>query len=518
MKADGGGDNDRISLPIILAAIVLFLAYCLAALYRAVHAPLWMDEVLAVTAAQQASASGVVRAIVAGTDFSPPSFHLLVHGLLALGAPALIAARLPSILAVAAAGLCIFAITRRRFGAWIGLVACGVTLASPLFGYAVQARPYGLTTFLLAAALAAWDAVDRPGTRRLPLLIGLWAALAACVSLHFYGVLAVAALGLCEALRTIHARRIRWSVWAAIFAVGPVFLAWLPLARHLRAISAADQTGSGFYGRPTVARLYHGVADLAFGDQAQALLFGGIFVALAIGILLLRRLPAGNRHSEAGAMAVAPVDANLVIMMIVLAALPLMAFALGVVATGSFVPRYALGFVLLPALVVAVALSRIEGARIAALLILPVLLVALLWQAKDSERAPATLAAIRLVRQNPQAMPVLVGSGLLYIELIGALSPAEQQRIVFVTGPRGVERPDPTNENEVLRLAGFDRRYHVVRFEQAIAPGRPAYILRTFPGASDIAFDAALDRGLIGPLVRESVPAQLYRLRSDPAD
>lgn len=506
----------RITLPISIAAAAIFLVYCFAAWYRAVHTPFWMDEVLAVTAAQQADSAGVVRAIVAGTDFSPPSFHFLVHGLLALGLPLPVAARLPSIVAVAAAGLCIFWIVRRRFGPGIALVACGVTLASPLFDYAVQARPYGLTTFLLAAGLALWDSLDSPAGRGWVRLIGLWAAMAACISLHFYGILAVAVLLLCEGLHSIHARRIRWAVWAALAAVGPVFLAWMPLARHLRTISAADQTGSGFYGRPTVARLYHGIADLAFGDQAQALLFGGIFAALAVAILLFRPAPA--RAPAATAETRAPVDANLLIMMVALALLPLMAFALGVVATGSFVPRYALGFVLLPGLVVAVALSAIDRRQAAALLIVPAVLVALLWQVKDDDRAPATLAAIRLVRDDPQAAPVLVGSGLLYIELIGALTPAERQRILFVTGPSGVARADPTNENEVLRLAGFDPRFRAIDFERAMIPGRSAYILRTIPAASDMAFDAAVRRGLIGPLVRETGPAQLYRIETRQAD
>lgn len=240
----------RPGLQFTVAAIAIVVVFSLVALFRATHAPLWMDEVLAVTAAQQSDVAGVVRAILAGTDFSPPSYHLLVHGLLGAGLPEQLAARLPSILAVAGAGWCVFAIARSRFGSLVALIALAVTIAGPLLDYAVQARPYGLTTFLLAAALALWDRVEQAKARELPALAGIWAALAACVSLHFYGILAVATLGICEALWTLVHRRIRWLAWAALAAVGPVFLAWMPLARHLRTISAGDQAGPGFTAIP----------------------------------------------------------------------------------------------------------------------------------------------------------------------------------------------------------------------------------------------------------------------------
>lgn len=101
------------------------------------------------------------------------------------------------------------------------------------------------------------------------------------------------------------------------------------------------------------------------------MLFGGILIAAAAATLW------GSRASPDGARAAARIDSNLLILIVALALIPLMAFVLGVVATGSFVPRYALGFTLLPGLVLALAVSTIRRAELATLLAVPLVAIGL---------------------------------------------------------------------------------------------------------------------------------------------
>src|SRR5689334_25099215 len=60
---------------------LLSAAYLYAATARSIADHFWMDEVLAVVAARQPGLSGVWHAIWSGTDFSPPTYHYLLHGL-----------------------------------------------------------------------------------------------------------------------------------------------------------------------------------------------------------------------------------------------------------------------------------------------------------------------------------------------------------------------------------------------------------------------------------------------------
>jgi hypothetical protein len=491
-------------------------AYFSSAILRSLHSPFWMDEVLAVTAAQQSNFAGVVGAIWAGTDFSPPTYHLVLHGILGLASNGLLVPRLASIVAVYGAGLCIYIIARRRFSLMVSLVAFGMTLASPLFDYAVQVRQYGLMSFLLAAALALWDGLGTSASRPFLKLIGIWAAMATCVSLHFYGIIAVGAIGLCEVLWTVFNRKVRFAVWCTLAMVGPVFLAWIPLATHLRHISAGDQVGPGFYGYPTIHRLFHTIFDLVFGGQPQLLVYGGAILAiLACRLCPSYWLPLSDGEKETVPSA-RGWDQNLVIILAALAMIPVVAYVLGVVATGSFVGRYALGIALFPGLALACALSATNHATVSAVLVSPCVVLSLLSQAKDTW-APAPVAALKLLREQPLLSPVMIGDGQLYTEMVGALAPADRERIIYLAKPKEAESPDPTNENAVKRLSSFDSRFRYTEYNDALQTNGKFYVLRSITGATDIAFQELLRHKFLGGLIAESMPVQIYTVEQNRA-
>ena len=491
--------------------ILICAAYVFCAVTCVSHSALWMDELLAVTAATQAHWRGVVHVIWVGTDFSPPTFHLLLHALPGLSSHERLVARLPSIVAVLGAGWCVAVIVLRRYPAPIATIAFAATVASPLFGYAVQARQYGLTTFCLAAALAVWDGMPDSPKQTPARMIALWAALAACLSLHFYGVVVVGALVVCEILWSAHSRKVRVHVWATFAALIPVLLAWLPLSIHLRAIGRADQIGPEFYAAPTPVRLGLAILDLTIGNARQLPLFAGLLLAIILGAVLN---PNAGMAQKSRPVVQLP-DPNFLIIMLGLVAIPFGAYELGAIATGSFVTRYAAGLTLLPGLMISAALATCPDPKRAAIIFVPLAAFSLFLQSGGSMRTHV-LTQVREVLDQNLAQPVLVGDGGLYIELVGFLSPADADHVAYLAAPREAPSADPTNEHEVIRLASIDPRFHVVPFEQAMSRPAGFAFLRVRTEDNDVAFLEFLHRRIPTRLVAETESIEAFQVQPVP--
>jgi len=471
--------------------------YLASAIHSASQTPFWMDEVLTYIVATQPSMAEVWRAIWTGTDFSPPTFHWLLHGFPGLESHALIVARLPGIMGFLAAALCMAGIVRRQTGLPWASLAFAITLASPMFAFAIQARQYGLLAFSVALALWLWSGLPaHPRTRP---IAGIWAALALALCLHFYGIVLVGAVVLCEGLWSWRNRAVRRPVWVALAGLVPVFLVWFPLAHHLRTISAADQIGLGFYGRPTLARLVATCAQLFIGGQPQGPVYFGIAVAVAVGATL--------RRQEKQASPPPPSQANIVL--IGLAAIPIGAFALAVLATGSFMPRYASAAGLLAGPALGLWLGRRHYPDWMALLPLPFVALSLVMQTQSHKRGPIIAAAAQAIVDTPANMPVVTGDGQLYLELLAALPPAQNRRLAYLAGPTPDHSPDPTNEHEVLRLATIEPRIRVVSFAQATAAGQRLNILHTRPGQIDMAKAAIANWHLPAASIAENSIARI---------
>lgn len=176
-----------------------------AALHLALKLPglgrsgLWLDEVVAVHHAQRGLA-GILAASQA--DTSPP-LHMLVlaafERVLGIGEWAV---RLPSVLAGAAAGAALWALSLRRLGLQGAVFASAFLLASDVnLALARQARPYTLAVLLAVLAMDAFLAFrDAPSWRRAAPVAALDLAL---VLTHYAGVL----LGAVQLLALLLPRR-----------------------------------------------------------------------------------------------------------------------------------------------------------------------------------------------------------------------------------------------------------------------------------------------------------------------
>src|SRR4051812_37053630 len=127
---------------------------------------LWEDEYATYHAAT--ISWGALGRLLRHLDLVHAVYYVFLRGWLALAGDSLLALRLPSLLAMAAAAAAVALLGRRLVNAWVG-VAAGLTFAllPSVSRYAEEARSYALVTAGAAfATLLLLRAIDRPTGRR----------------------------------------------------------------------------------------------------------------------------------------------------------------------------------------------------------------------------------------------------------------------------------------------------------------------------------------------------------------
>jgi hypothetical protein len=223
-----------------LAFLITF--YLVIACAQAATKLLWTDELITLAIARQGSFQGIWRALAAGADPNPPLTHWLVlESTRAFGQSAL-AIRLPAILCVLLAIVCLWAILRRWVEPAYAAVGILAFMATRGFDYAYDARSYAPLMGFAMASLALWliacDHAETPrdwppqNLARIAALTGMGAALALGLSSNYYGVLAFFPIAVGEILRTARLRRLEPGTWLAMAAGALPLLAFRPLIRH----------------------------------------------------------------------------------------------------------------------------------------------------------------------------------------------------------------------------------------------------------------------------------------------
>ena len=486
---------------------IISAAYFYAAIWRSAADHFWMDEVLAVFAARQPTLSGVWQVIWSGTDFSPPTYHFLLHGFIkAFGDEhSRLLWRIPSVLSVYGAAFCIFLLlSRSRLSHPASVLGFGVVLAFGLFAYAIQVRQYGLLALGLAIALLCWASLDEARSAKAR-LVCLWSALSICLCLHFYGIVEVTTIATAELAYTISRRRVRIAVWTALLLTVPVEAVLYPLASHLAAFNQGDSLASGYYAQPTLAKFLAALVEIVEGGLSGVPLV--LAAALAIGVTWLRgRLAPRTRRSDRSEPAINSSDLRFV--MIALAVLPFAAFAFSLFVTKSFSARYMAGAALLPAIVVPCLIDRLTWRRLASLAFVPLIVGVLLLRIWAPQPIADALAALD---RAAQPLPIVIGEGLLYIELMEAAEPSTRSRLFYLTVPEGWLSPDPTNENEVVRLARLRPDYQVENQNIFLGTHKTFYVLARPQMSPDTTTPLLAERGLLGPPLDAGYGIQLFR-------
>ncbi len=195
----------------LLSGLYLYAVSILAA-----RQPLWFDEILTYYISNLGGPRTIVAALLAKAENHPPLDYLARHFSMSLFGGSELAFRLPSIIAMLVAALCLYVIVLRRTSMLQALVAFSLPFTTFALRYTHEGRPYAFLFASMCLAFLAWQLVtEKPSLPRLALLT-------VCLSLgpysHYYGVLNYVAIGVGEAWRWWEQRKIAWPV-VACFAV-----------------------------------------------------------------------------------------------------------------------------------------------------------------------------------------------------------------------------------------------------------------------------------------------------------
>ena len=157
---------------------------------------------------------------------------------------------------------------------------------------------------------------------------------------------------------------------------------------------------------------------------------------------------------------------------------------------------------LLPAIVAPYLLNRSPSRRIVALAIAPLIFVILIQRAVGRDLVAEVLPVLQ---KATQPFPIIVGEGLLYIELMEAADAGMRSRLVYLTRPAGSPSPDPTNENLVTRMAASHPDYRVNEPDAFLGGNDDFYELYRPNMSTDMTTPALIAKGVLGsPLDDES--------------
>ena len=195
----------------LLSGLYLYAVSILAA-----RQPLWFDEILTYYISNLGGPRTIVSALLAKAENHPPLDYLARHFSMSLFGGSELAFRLPSIIAMLVAALCLYVIVLRRTSMLQALVAFSLPFTTFALRYTHEGRPYAFLFASMCLAFLAWQLVtEKPSLPRLALLT-------VCLSLgpysHYYGVLNYVAIGVGEAWRWWEQRKIAWPV-VACFAI-----------------------------------------------------------------------------------------------------------------------------------------------------------------------------------------------------------------------------------------------------------------------------------------------------------
>jgi len=320
------------------------LVYFTATSLLASRKPMWNDEFFTYFIAQAPSLSGIWSALLTGADQTPFPFYVLTRWSLGLFGVNQWALRLPEMIGVWVAGLCLFHIVARQTEALYGFVSMVFLFVTGANLYSYEARPYGLVLAFSSLAWLCWRQATSGRSRKLS-IPGLAASLAAAVCCHYYAVFVFIPLGVGEVVRSVVRRRVDWPIWLAMMSALSPLLFLAPLIQQARTYS------QGFWARPSLQSIPDAYSALLMPTPLLALavlILGGLY-SLSLSGKLRPQATASYAHVPLHEVAVA---AGFV-------ALPVIAVLATMLTTGAFTFRYALPAVLGVSVLVAVAIARL---------------------------------------------------------------------------------------------------------------------------------------------------------------
>jgi hypothetical protein len=417
-----------------VSVLVLSLVFLACASLKARRNMFWFDEVLTFYVAALPSFDAIWKALIAHAESGTPLSHLVAKASGDIFGWTTFGLRVPAIAGYLAMMLCVYSVVRRYAGpvyATIGALSGFMTYAP---SYAVQARPYGLVLGLSGIALVCWQQASSR-LRRLA-IAGLFLSLAMAVSLHYYAVLSLAAIGFGELIRACRRRRVDWPVCTAlVLATAPLFFL-LPLIHANRAL------GQGEFSNYAPAKLSYAVETTKlFYLPGNGLLWAAFTLTVGICILVFDQ----PKAQTAMAFQVPPLH-ELVAWAVMLVA-PVEVLILGQLVTRVFHPRYGIVTIIGFSILLPLCLQRLfRGSRASAL---AALLVLILCFGAWYKRGYATDHSVEKLNgsltlwqrtSNITRLPIVVADPLLFLPLAQGGSKDLRDAVVYMPDVKEASR------------------------------------------------------------------------------
>jgi hypothetical protein len=407
---------------IVLAAWSVWFAVPTA--MRAAAKPFWHDEIYTVLLARLPSIFMHWSALRDGVDFAPPLNGFATRGVRHVFGIGPVAARLPAMIGFWTMAMVIFAIVRERASVILGFAAMSLPMFTAAYRYSYEARPYGLMMGLAALAWFAWMQ-SATGRRRGLFLTLLGVSLAAGLWNHYYAALVYLPIAAGELTRAVRARAIDGPLWAVVAAS---LIGAAPLAPLIRL--SASRT-SHFWVAPSLADV----------PASYAFLFRGFVDTFAWPVAAIAALSVWERfRARRAAAGGTRIPVHETVALIVCLLMPAAGVVLALVATGGFVPRYALPAVFGAAVGLPLAIDHLaRRARVTSL----ALLIVVGYVFVQSNSPFARLSPV----ENPvSARPLLVASlgepgrtvvsgELMFLQLWFYASAPQRTELVYLADP-----------------------------------------------------------------------------------
>lgn len=401
------------------------LVYFAATSVLASRKPMWNDELFTYFIAQAPTLSDIWSALLTGADQNPFPFYVLTRWSLALFGVNEWALRLPEMIGVWGAGVCLFHIVAHRSSSMYGFVAMLFLFVTGANFYSYEARPYGLVLAFASASWLCWQAATERRIRWLPLL-GLFGSLAAALCSHYYAVLVFIPLGIAELVRSYDRRRVDWAIWITMGVALSPLLAFLPLIEKARAYA------NGFWAIPSWKSIPDAYSSLLMPAPLMLML-----VLIFAGIVALVHV---QRFDTRGTVNATAMPGHELAAALSYVSFPVIAVAVAMLMTGAFAFRYALPAVLGVSVLVAWTSARLLDGR--ALLGAIVLLLScggfvMLWARSLPTTPETTLSQMyTIVRSEPESeLPVVVSDPHNFMMLAHYAPHDLSSRFVYLADP-----------------------------------------------------------------------------------
>lgn len=393
--------------------------------------PLWLDECFTLYISQLPNLREMMQTLP--MDGQPPLGYLINRVSLAALGQTELALRLPSVLAFTVAGLTVYLFVHRRTNAVFALFAMAILFGCRFHQYAHEARPYALLLCFTGLTLACWQAAAAPCRRRFLSLAGVTAGVFCAICTHHYGVLHVGVpLVLGEGARLLKRRRPDFGMYLAIAAGLSAFAVTFPLMRQTQVVLGPYvRQSTVFWAKPRLSNL------ATYGNTLPLFLPAIVLTVLVLllPVLLQRRPVATEDPSPAPYVP----QFHEICAAVGLALLPPITILLMHLSTGCFVGRHVVGASIGIALLIGLALPRVDLPPVSMRSIVSVCAVCLLAVSFGADlfdiwKVVQTREPVPHVLENlPGADPVVIASAGQYFPIWHYAPPELRNRLHYLS-------------------------------------------------------------------------------------